>query len=188
MKKTLLTVLVAAAMTSTLAQAVVTDYGTLTITGSITEAAARTCKIAVGSEAAVDGATGVNVLLDPVSADELTTAGSTSAPQPFTLKFSACPAAMNSTAQLTLDGTADDDTSLNAFKNMGSATGVAVQIKTIGDKTFMIPGAMNKYAYQVADSAFEVPLAANLVKTSADDVAVTTGDVSVISTIKINYN
>lgn len=188
MRKTLLTVLVAAAMTSTLAQAVVTDYGTLTITGSITEAAARTCKIAVGSAAAVDGGTGVNVLLDPVKADDFTTAGSTSAAQEFTLKFSACPAAMSSTAQLTLDGTADADNSLSAFKNTGSATGVAVQIKATADGSFMIPGTMNTRAYTVADSAFEVPLSANLVKTSADGVAVTAGDVSVISTIQITYN
>ncbi len=186
MKKTLLAVMVSAAFITTAAQAAgtIANNGTLHINGMINAAPATTCNLEISS-----GGIATSVELDAVLVDTFNEVGSATDSKAFTLAFTSCPAAMadNSSAQLTLKGTKDSNNE-NVFQNSGTATGIGVQIQeTTGTASNMIPDTLNTEGYTVTGGAFNVPLQANIVRTSPEGTAVTAGVVAANAVVQIDY-
>lgn len=185
--RSVIAVMIAASMASTVAQATgsITNNGTLTITSQINPVAVTTCNMELSSR----GSIVTTVELLPMMLSTFAAVGNASDFIDFNLAFTSCPAAMvdNSSAKLALNGTADG----TAFKNMNGtegATGVAIQIQeTTGLVSNMEPGAVNDEAYTVMSGGFTVPLQANIIRISAEALPVTPGSVAATPTIQIDY-
>lgn len=132
----------------------------------------------------------VSVDLGKVSTANLAAQGDVGAEKPFTLSLSDCDSGVAKVA-VTATGSADG-TDATAFKNTGSATGVAVTLFGGDDGTTqLLPDGTTAAEYTVTNGAASMPFLAKLVRSAAadsgDTAGVANGTVSSTATLYMTY-
>ncbi|WP_202300859.1 fimbrial protein [Dryocola clanedunensis] len=173
MKKTLLAMAIAGVALMGMTNAARAADGTINFSGEILD---QTCAISATSST-------MNVDLGKVSKSSLTgAAGTKSAPQPFEINLTSCPAAL-ANATVKFDGTADATNSdlLKITSGTGVATGVGIEISDVNG---VVPLHSASMSYPLAAGGTKLQFTARYVSTSA---VVGNGTANGVSQFTLNY-
>lgn len=169
--KTLASLAAAAAMMS--ASALSADGVNVSVTGNIV---ASPCLFNGGSSA-------VNIDLGDIQAANMVTPGSTSAPVPFSLSFTQCPAGTRSVTA-TFTGSPDPAAGNDYYINSGTARSVAIAM--IDATSGQLKGTGSSISQSVsADRTATMPMKAMVASTTG---GATAGTISAVVMLTLQYN
>ncbi|MEB6377368.1 type 1 fimbrial protein [Leclercia adecarboxylata] len=125
----------------------------------------------------------VNVNLGNIQAKNMATPASSSAPVPFTLNFTQCPA-VTQRVTVTFTGTADPDAGTNYYRNSGTARNIALGI--IETRTGNLKGSGSSLTRNINDDRTTT---LNMQAIAYSDTGgVTPGTISVAVVATLEYN